>query len=157
MFRLTLRDMIYSSQRRNNQGVLQHPIRNLTRKPVYDEILQYSYQDYFEKFAIPYYRFRGVPTPTGAALEKAGDLQTYAVGMRANPKIRIIVNQNDFLLETEDLAWLQATFTAEQLTIFKQGGHLGNLHNPTVQKTILNALEGLKTKQMRTCTSTVSK
>jgi hypothetical protein len=30
------------------------------------------------------------------------------------------------------------------LTIFPQGGHLGNLVNPTVQKTILGALDGLK-------------
>ena len=55
-FRFMLRDIIFSSQRRNNQGVLQHPIRNFRREPVYQEILQYSYQDYFEKFAIPYYR-----------------------------------------------------------------------------------------------------
>jgi hypothetical protein len=58
-FRLMLRDIIFSSQRRNNQGVLQHPIRNLRRNPVYQEILQYSYQEYFQKFAIPYYRMPG--------------------------------------------------------------------------------------------------
>jgi hypothetical protein len=59
-FRFMLRDIIFSSQRRKNQGVLQHPIRNLRRTPVYQEILQYSYQDYFEKFAIPYYWTRGL-------------------------------------------------------------------------------------------------
>ena len=62
-FRLILRDMIYSSQRRDNQGVLQLPIRNFRRNPVYQEILQYSYQDYFEKFAIPYYQARGLASP----------------------------------------------------------------------------------------------
>lgn len=144
MFRLALRDMIFSSQRRNNQGVLQHPIRNLRRNPVYQEILQYSYQDYFEKFAIPYYQAHGVALPAAEALEKAGDLRTYDAGLRANPNIRVIVNQNDFLLADEDLAWLRATFTPEQLTVFAQGGHLGNLFNPAVQKTILEALAGLK-------------
>jgi ABC-type transporter lipoprotein component MlaA/pimeloyl-ACP methyl ester carboxylesterase len=144
MFRLTLRDMIYSSQRRNNQGILKHPIQNLRRDPVYQEILQYSYEDYFERFVVPYYRFRGVASPTGETLEKAGNLRTYDSGMRANPNIRVIVNQNDFLLDGEDLAWLKATFTNEQLTVFQQGGHLGNLHNSTVQKTILKALGGLK-------------
>ena len=143
-FRLMLRDIIFSSQRRNNQGVLHHPIRNLRRAPVYQEILQYSYQDYFEKFAIPYYQARGVASPTEEALEKAGDLRTYEAGLRANPGIRIIVNQNDFLLADEDLAWLHATFAPEQLTVFEQGGHLGNLFNPAVQKTILGALAGLK-------------
>jgi pimeloyl-ACP methyl ester carboxylesterase len=195
-FRFMLRDIIFSSQRRNNQGVLQHPIRNFRRDPLYQEILQYSYQDYFEKFAIPYYQTRGLaspreiggaearpveyasggaghpaevvprgkgraasgleqPTarraevisrgdPTSVALEKADDLRTYDAGLRANPNIRVIVNQNDFLLTDEDLAWLHATFTPEQLTVFPQGGHLGNLSNPTVQKAILAALTPMR-------------
>ncbi len=143
-FRLMLRDIIFSSQRRNNQGVLQHRIRNLRRNPVYQEILQYSYHDYFEKFAIPYYQARGMASPTAEALEEADDLRTYDTALLANPNIRIIVNQNDFLLADEDLAWLHATFGPEQLTVFEQGGHLGNLFNPAVQKTILGALAGLK-------------
>jgi hypothetical protein len=164
-FRFTLRDVIFSSQRRNNQGVLQHPIRNFRREPLYQEILQYSYQDYFEKFVIPYYQTRGLASPreiggaeatgrapevisrgepTAEALEKAGDLRTYDAGMRANPDIRVIVNQNDFLLTDEDLAWLHATFATNQLTVFAQGGHLGNLSNLTVQKSILAALTPMR-------------
>lgn len=164
-FRFMLRDIIYSSQRRNNQGVLQHPIRNYRRDPVYQEILQYSYHDYFEKFAVPYYQARGIASPReigGAeaagrsaevisrgepmaeALEKADDLRTYDANLRANPDIRVIVNQNDFLLTDEDLAWLHATFAPEQLTIFAQGGHLGNLSNLTVQKAILAALTPMR-------------
>jgi ABC-type transporter lipoprotein component MlaA/pimeloyl-ACP methyl ester carboxylesterase len=139
-FRLVLRDIIYSSQRRNNQGVLQHRIRNFRRDPVYQEILQYSYQDYFDKFAAPYYSARGPAAPTAAAMETAGDLRSYDAGLRANPNVRVIVNQNDFLLEDADLVWLHATFSSAQLTVFPQGGHLGNLTNPTVQKSILAAL-----------------
>lgn len=142
-FRLTLRDVIFSSQRRNDQGVLEQPLRDLRRNPVYQEILQYSYQDYFEKFAIPYYWSRGMDA-TAQELEKAGDLRTYAAGLATNPNVRVIVNQNDFLLADEDLAWLRATFGEERLTVFAQGGHLGNLSNPTVQKTIMEALTGLK-------------
>jgi hypothetical protein len=138
-----LRDIIYSSQRRNNQGVLQQPIHNFRREPVYQEILQYSYEDYFEKFAIPYYEAHGLGMNAPETLETAGDLRTYDAGLRANPDIRVIVNENDFLLADEDLAWLRATFTPEQLTVFNRGGHLGNLVNPTVQKTILGALAGL--------------
>lgn len=140
MFRLKLRDIIYSSQRRNNQGVLQHPIRNWRRDLLYQEIMQHSYTDYFEKFAIPYYEARGMAAPTAASLEKAGDLRTYEGALRANAAVRVIVNQNDFLLEETDLAWLRATFSPEQLTVFPQGGHLGNLFNPDVQKSILAAL-----------------
>ena len=143
-FRFILRDVIFSSQRRSNQGVLQHAIWNFRREPVYREILRYSYQDYFEKFAVPYYEARGAPSPTEEAMEKADDLRTYEAGLRANSKIRVIVNQNDFLLTDEDLAWLRATFMPEQLTVFAKGGHLGNLFNPGVQKSILGTLVDMK-------------
>ena len=137
-----------SSQRRNNQGVLRRPISNLKRDPVYQEILRYSHQDYFTKFAIPYYRARGMASPE-EALKKAGDLRSYDGGLRANPDIRVIVNQNDFLLADEDPAWLHATFAPNQLTVFPQGGHLGNLFNPMVQKTLLGALAGLKSSPLK--------
>lgn len=148
-FRLVLRDIIYSSQRRNNQGVLQHSIHNFRREPVYQEILQYSYQDYFDKFAVPYYQSHGIGPLTAAALEKAGDLRTYQASLTVNPDIRIIVNQNDFLLADEDLAWLHATFAPGQLKVFQKGGHLGNLSNPTVQKAILAALTPMRPPQIQ--------
>jgi ABC-type transporter lipoprotein component MlaA/pimeloyl-ACP methyl ester carboxylesterase len=143
-FRFMLRDIIFSSQQRNNQGVLHHPIHNFSREAVYQEILQYSYRDYFEKFAIPYYQSRGIASPAAETLEKAGDLRTYDAGLRTNPDICVIVNENDFLLTDEDLAWLRATFNPEQLTVFKRGGHLGNLSNLTVQKAILAALTPMR-------------
>jgi ABC-type transporter lipoprotein component MlaA/pimeloyl-ACP methyl ester carboxylesterase len=142
-FRFILRGIIFSSQRRHNEGVLQHPIRNFRRGPVYSEILQYSYQDYYDKFAVPYYQTRGLASPA-KTLEKAGDLRSYDAGLRANPDIRVIVNQNDFLLADKDLEWLRATFAPEQLAVFKEGGHLGNLFNPAVQKTIMGDLGGLR-------------
>jgi pimeloyl-ACP methyl ester carboxylesterase len=146
-FRLTLRDIVFSSQRRNNQHVLQNAILNFRRDPAYQEILQYSYKDYFDKFAVPYYQARGMASPE-AELAKAGDLRTCEAGLRSNPAIRVIVNQNDFLLSDQDLAWLRATVAPEELTVFPQGGHLGNLGNPAVQKAILEALAGLNPSPM---------
>jgi ABC-type transporter lipoprotein component MlaA/pimeloyl-ACP methyl ester carboxylesterase len=143
-FRLILRDVIFTSQRRHNQGVLWHPIEKLSRDAVYHEILQYSFKDYFDDFVIPYYRTRGIDLTAPEALEKASDLRTYAAGLQANHKVRLILNRNDFLLPDEDLEWLQATFPPSQITIFERGGHLGNLSHPAVQKAILGALEDLK-------------
>jgi pimeloyl-ACP methyl ester carboxylesterase len=143
-FRLTLRDVIYSSQQRNNQGVLHHPVWNWRRAPVYQEILQYSYQDYFEKFVIPYYQARGLAAPVAETLETADDLRTYSTRLHGDTDVRVIVNQNDFLLADADLAWLHTTFGPEQLTVFPQGGHLGNLSNAVVQKVILAALTPMR-------------
>jgi pimeloyl-ACP methyl ester carboxylesterase len=93
---------------------------------------------------IPYYWTRGIELGAPDTLAKAGDLRTYAPGLRANPNVRLIVNQDDFLLPAEDLAWLKTTFAADQLTVFEQGGHLGNLSHPEVQKAILAALASLQ-------------
>ncbi len=98
----------------------------------------------FGKFVVPYYQLHGLPSDTAAALQTAGDLRTYDAGLRTNPDIRVIVNENDFLLTDGDLAWLRATFGPEQLTVFNRGGHLGNLFNPTVQKSILAALTPMR-------------
>jgi hypothetical protein len=81
---------------------------------------------------------------TAETLEKAGDLRTYEPALRTNANIRVIVNQNDFLLTDEDLTWLRTTFPTNQLTIFAKGGHLGNLANPQVQKSILAALTPMR-------------
>ena len=143
VFRLILRDAIYSSQRHENLGILQHPIAKYHRQDVYTEILQYSYHDYLQKFVIPYYWSRGIDLSAPDALERASNLRTYEAGLKANPAVRLILNENDFLLPEADLQWLKTTLPPEQITIFPEGGHLGNLSNPEVQKAIVGALKGL--------------
>ena len=86
-------------------------------------------------------------TSVADTLVKAGDLRTYTAGLQSNPDVRVIDNQNDFLLTDEDLQWLHSTFTPEQLTIFQQGGHLGNLGNLAVQKAIMAALTPMRPPQ----------
>jgi ABC-type transporter lipoprotein component MlaA len=143
-FKLILRDAIFSSQQRHDRGILEHRVQKFRRAALYQEILQYSYQDYLQKFLIPYYWSRGIELSAPAKLEEAGSLRTYLAGLKANPNIRLITNRNDFLLPEEDLAWLKTIFAADHLTVFEKGGHLGNLSNPAVQQSILRALDGLK-------------
>ena len=143
-FRFTLRDVIFSSQQRTNQGVLQQPVRKMRRYPIYKEILQYSYGDYLQKFVTPYYQSRGTDLSAPDALAEAGDLRAYAAELEANPNVRLIVNRDDFLVTNEDLEWFRTTFNSRQLKVFDKGGHLGNLNHPDVQKAILGAFEDLK-------------
>jgi len=143
-FRFILRDIIFSSQLRHNQGVLQEPIDELRREPVYREILQYSFTDYVERFLVPYYQTRGIDLRDPEALQKASDLRVYTEALRAHPGVRLIENRNDILLAAEDLAWLETTFDPSRLTFFEKGGHLGNLGHPDVQAAIVKALDGLK-------------
>lgn len=139
-FRLTLRDIIFSSQSRNNMGVLQTPISQWRRDPCYDEIGQLSFRDYFLGFVVPHYGRQGVGLDDFA---REINLRSYQKSLRADSRIRVIVNSNDFLLNSSDLSWLKGTF-GPRLTVFPQGGHLGNLTSPPVRNAVAKALDGLK-------------
>ncbi len=140
-FRFGLRDLIYSSESRNNHGVLTERLSKRRREKVYGEIMSFSYQDYFHKIAAPYYQEKGI---TKKEILRHANLRNKERKLRHHPKVRILTNQNDFLLQKKDLAWLKKNFSRSQLTIFPQGGHLGNLNEPQVEKAILKALHGLK-------------
>jgi ABC-type transporter lipoprotein component MlaA len=147
--RLTLRDMIFSSQLRHNQGVLKQPLDKWKRHAAYDEIMQYSFMDYIQKFATPYDKTKGIDLTDPETVKAGTDLRAYTEQLRADPNIRVIANRNDFLLAAEDVAWMEATFAPSQVTLFKQGGHLGNLSQPDVQGAILGALDGLGAVQKK--------
>ncbi len=140
-FRITLRDIIYSSQTRSNMGILKTPLSAWRRDSSYQEIMSLSYKDYFLKFAVPYYQKKGVSLN---AMLREGSLRTHEGNLKSQSKVRVITNRNDFLLPAKDFSWLQSTLAPSQLTVFPDGGHLGNLANPSVQKAISRALSGLK-------------
>ncbi|HTV61250.1 MAG TPA: MlaA family lipoprotein [Verrucomicrobiae bacterium] len=142
-FRLALRDMIFSSQLRCNQKILRQPVKTLRRRAIYNEILKYSLKDYIDKFATPYDKTRGIDLSNPIVVKRGTDLTTYTAELRENPDVRLILNRNDFLLATQDVSWIESTFTPQQRTIFPEGGHLGNLNQSEVQKAILQTLDGL--------------
>ena len=143
-FRLNLRDVIFATQQRHDQGVLKQPIDSFTRQELYREITQYSFQDYFTKFVIPGYENRGIAGDLREALTAAGDLRMFSQALKNDPKFRVISNRNDFLLSESDLEWLEATFSPERLTLFETGGHLGNLLDEGMREAILRGLEDLR-------------
>lgn len=140
-FKVTLRDTIYDSQRRNNMGVLQTPITPWRRDESYRELSDYSLRDYFLRFVVPYYQTRGVGLGDFA---REVSLKSYGKQLRAQSKARVIVNRNDFLLRPQDTSWLQTTMGSSRIKVFADGGHLGNLSSAPFQKAISDSLSGLK-------------
>ena len=145
-FRFILRDTIFASQENHPLGVLPHPLNEGRRQDRLREAMAYSYSDYIGQFVTPYYHTNGLPGDTRAALTAAGDLRAGEAGLRANPRVRLVLNRNDFLLSPDDLAWLGTVAPAERVRIFDHGGHLGNLAHPVVQRALLDALAGLRPK-----------
>ena len=100
----------------------------------------FSFGDYFNDFLKPYYQSIGIQS---SQLIRQLNLRTHQVALRNQKKIRIIVNRNDFLLEKQDVSWLEKTFPPSRLKIFPDGGHMGNIASDDLQKELKESLSGL--------------
>jgi ABC-type transporter lipoprotein component MlaA len=136
MFRYTLMGVIMDSQRRDNLGVLKCDPDKFVRQPAYREIREIGYADYMNRFVVPYLVKTGYGTDTNALLE-ATDLEELTTSLKDNPKVRVQICSDDFLLSHQDIAWYGSTF-GTNLTVYPVGGHLGNLYEKSVQKALVN-------------------
>lgn len=141
-FRLILRDIIYSSQQRENLGLLSADFHAVSRQPAYDQIAQYSFIDYIRDFVLPFYLYHPeLDVPRKEFIRKS-NLWYLERELHDNPKVRVFTNANDFLLRQRDIEWFKKTL-GSRATIFSDGGHLGNLYVPAVQEAIMGALADL--------------
>lgn len=118
--------------------------RRLRRLPAYDEIGDYSFEMYLHAFVLPYFRDRLGTIASAEQMIAMNDLHTIADPLRANAKLRVFANRNDFLTSDEDIEWLTALVGADHVRFFPRGGHLGNLHRPEVQAEVMDALADLR-------------
>jgi hypothetical protein len=135
VFRYTLMNVIVDSQRRDNLGVLQVPPDSFVRRESYREIRQIDYAGYMDRFVIPYLIKTGHGTDRDTLLA-ATDLEQSTQYLQNNPKVRVQVCEDDFLLSHQDIAWYRSTF-GTNLVLYPAGGHLGNLHVPAVQEKLV--------------------
>jgi pimeloyl-ACP methyl ester carboxylesterase len=130
-FRLDLQFLILQSQDLHDSGVLLTRRSRLHMAPAFREVSRYSYMEYFYAFVLPHYAER----EAGVGLDDAGarllfersDLRRREDELRGDARVRVFTNANDFLLRPADADWLRATL-GERLTLFPDGGHLGNLY-----------------------------
>jgi ABC-type transporter lipoprotein component MlaA len=138
-FRLILREAIYHSQRRENQGILQSSLSRFSRRRAYGEISRYSYIDYLERFVIPHYNKRRPDDAARAGFSNGARLRSYEAALAADDRLRVIANADDFLMRPADREWLVQTL-GDRAIVLPGGGHIGNLYLPQVQSLIMNAL-----------------
>lgn len=148
-FRLTLRDMIYLARMKANPEGFLAVMRPMRRTRAFREIEAYSFRDYVDLYLRD--RARGPSEESGRAGTEAmtresmlanASLASIADALAADSRIRVATNDDDFLLREGDVGWLEETFGG-RLTVFPEGGHLGNLHEPGVQAGIMAMFEGL--------------
>ena len=142
-FRRTLQSVLWVSQTREDLGVLRTPRGELRRWAAYEEIADYSYSEYLFGFVLPYHRDRLGLVASAEDLARENDLHAIEAPLRGNPKLRVFANRNDFLTSREDIDWLTELVGSERVAFFPTGGHLGNLHQPEVQRAIMDSLADL--------------
>lgn len=138
IYRQTLRNTIYETQQRHDLGIIKTPTGWMSREPRYREISAYSYADYLNKFVAPWYE--GKMGLSRDELNRRAGLRWLEEGLAANPKVRVIMNANDFINRPEDQEWLAKT-VGDHATTFPDGGHMGNLYLPEVQSKVIGALK----------------
>jgi ABC-type transporter lipoprotein component MlaA len=153
-FRRMLQGVLWTSQRREDLGVLRTPLEPLRRGPAYREIGDISFDEYLRDFVLPYYRDRRGLVDSEQDLERQNDLHELEAALRASGRIRHFANSNDFLTSDADEAWLVDVLGAERTRFFPSGGHLGNLHREEVQREIQDVLEALAREAARTPVAT---
>ena len=139
VFRYTLMCVIQNSQRRHNLGVLKHDPTAFVRRESYREIGQISFTDYVDYFLLPYLIQHGRVADRAAA-ELATNLHQDAENLRQNPKIRVQICDDDFLLTGSDITWFRGIFGG-RLKEYPHGGHLGNLYLPAVQDDLMRLFD----------------
>ncbi len=140
-YHLTLRDIIYASQKRQNLGVIDRDFNATARDPLYAEINNYLWVDYLDQFVLPYDQ-RQMPGMTARQLIDTAGVWSIGPRLRENPDVRVFTNSTDFLLGPHDIERLRELI-GDRLTVFPGGGHVGNLYKPDVQEKIMQSIAEL--------------
>ncbi|GFM32314.1 alpha/beta hydrolase fold domain-containing protein [Desulfovibrio subterraneus] len=142
-FRLTSSSMIFTSDVCLNAGYVVPANTHLdTASPLmryFDTASQITFQDYFREFLLPYLQY----TDSGMTEEKAladCSLRKIADFLRTSDNIRLVGNEDDPILQTDEVAFLKQTF-GKRATLFATGGHCGNMQYVDFAQAMLRAME----------------
>ncbi len=133
-FRTVLRDALFSIHARDPQPQVSAKASRFQRKEVYRELMGVSYDDYLKEWLKPLERSNG--TDSRALLGKIS-LHPMQSALRNNKRVSFIGNRNDFLLNPQDIQWINATF-GSRASWLPTGGHLGNIGDPAFLEILSN-------------------
>lgn len=148
-FRRSLQEILWVSQTRKDLGILQTPRSRWRRAPAYREIGEYSFEEYFYGFVLPYYQGRDRAAAPAEKVRSAEDmiaqcdLRFLGDRLRGADTLRHFANSNDFLTTAEDERWLTDVLGADHVHFFPHGGHLGNLNQVAVQDAVMDTVQDL--------------
>jgi hypothetical protein len=123
-----LPELVYVTQVIHDQKVLTAPKEEMRKR--LEEAHRLTFTDYNRKIALPLWQKQAGDARTDLdTFIRRGSLARIIDRLRGNPKVHILHNADDFLAEPKSIEALKKTL-GEQITVYPQGGHLGNVWFP---------------------------
>jgi hypothetical protein len=129
-FRLSSASMVFTSDVMTDfgyvkpKGLVLDRYADLTR---YNQVTnRLGFTDYYHDFFYPYYK-ADYPDMTRDEFISAISLRGIADYLRNSPKITVMHNENDIILEPGEIEFFNEVF-GERATIYPFGGHCGNIN-----------------------------
>jgi hypothetical protein len=129
VFRLSSSNMVFSADVMTRYGLIVPKNRLLGSADSLTDFFKVtnriSFIDYFNEFFCPFFQSRN-PSLTREALIESLSLHSIESYLRNSPKIYLMGNEDDLILEPKDLTFLKNVFGA-RAKIYPIGGHCGNM------------------------------
>ena len=129
-FRISSGSMVFTSDVMTDYGFVKPKGLELDRYAdltVYDQVLsRVGFTDYYHDFFYPYYK-ADYPQMSRDEFIAAIGLHSIADYLRNSPKITVMHNQDDIILEPGEIEFFNEVF-GDRATIYPHGGHCGNMN-----------------------------
>ena len=128
-FRLSSASMVFASDVMTNYGYVKPKEMKVNRhtdmQPLSRVVYRLGFTDYYHEYFYPYYRDNENAGNRDAFVqsESLTHIQDY---LRNSPKITVMHNENDIILEPGEIDFFREVF-GERAKIYPYGGHCGNM------------------------------
>jgi hypothetical protein len=133
-FRLSSSNMIFAADVMNGGGyITPRPARfdyATALTPYAMVAFRTTFADYFHEYLYPRMLERNPHLSEARAIDRLS-LKRIESYLRQTPKIGVLHNQDDIILNQGDIAWLREVF-GTRARIYPWGGHCGNMNHPAV-------------------------
>jgi hypothetical protein len=129
-FRISSASLVFTSDVMTDYGYVKPKGLELDRYAdltEYNEVLsRLGFTDYYHEFFYPFYKHEN-PNLTRDQFIATASLTEIADYLRNSPKISVMHNQDDIILEPGEIDFFNEVF-GDRATIYPTGGHCGNMN-----------------------------
>ena len=144
-FRMSSANMVFTVDVMQNSGYIVPKNTKLSNSTSLTEYAMVSYNtsfvDYYNELFYPYYA-KKEPGLTREALIKRASLYSIESYIKNNPKIGLLHNEDDVIMDQGEVLHLKALFGEERSKVFPIGGHCGNMSHPDAARFMADFLSG---------------